>query len=62
MEVDLSGINQLFEEKGQGPHLLEMEFEPVTQAPVEYISNRTGRDTVRWTYQHKLTKTEVNRY
>jgi hypothetical protein len=52
----------LFEGKGQGLHLLELEFEPTTAAPVEYISNWTGRETVQWTYCHKLTKTEVNRY
>jgi hypothetical protein len=62
IQVDFSDINKLFEEKGQGPHLLELEFEPVTPAPVEYISNRTGKETVRWTFRHKLTKTEVNRY
>jgi hypothetical protein len=62
VEVDLTDINALFEEKGQGPHLLEMEFEPVTEAPVNYVSARTGNETSRWSWRHKLTKTEVHRY
>lgn len=62
VDVDLSDINNLYEEKGQGPHLLEMEFEPVTEAPVEYVSVRTGKNTIRWTWRHKVTQAEVNRY
>lgn len=60
--VDLTDINKLFEEKGQGPHMLEMEFEPTTEAAVEYVSNRTGKPTSRWTWRHKLTQSEVHRY
>jgi hypothetical protein len=62
VDVDLSDINKLFEEKGQGRHLLEMEFLPITEGPVNYISKRTGKPTKRWTFKHKTTGVKVNRY
>jgi hypothetical protein len=62
MDIDLSDINKLFEEKGIGRHLLEMEILPVTEEPVNYISKRTGKPTKRWTFKHKTTGVKVNRY
>jgi hypothetical protein len=62
VDIDFSDINKLFEEKGQGRHMLEMEFLPVTEGPVNYISKRTGKPTKRWTFRHKLTDVKVNRY
>jgi hypothetical protein len=62
VDIDLSDINKLFEEKGNGRHLLEMEFLPVTEEPVNYISKRTGKPTKRWTFKHKTTGVKVNRY
>jgi hypothetical protein len=61
VDTDLSDIHKLFEEKGQGSHLLEMEFEPVTdEAPVPHPSHSTGKLTIHW--KHKLTAVEVRRY
>ena len=39
-KADFTDINECHGEKGQGPHLLELEFEPVTDEPEEYISSR----------------------
>jgi hypothetical protein len=61
VDIDLSDINKLFEEKGQGRHMLEMEFIPITEGPVNYISKRTGKPTKRWTFRHKITEEKVNR-
>ncbi len=62
-EVDLSDIDKLFKEKGQGPHLLEMEFVPVTESPVEYTSAKTGLQTRAWIWRHKsVEKVEARRY
>lgn len=60
--VDFSDIDKLFEEKKQGSHMLEMEFEPVTDAPEEYESARTGKLTQRWTWRHKITGFHVKRF
>jgi hypothetical protein len=62
VEVDLTDINNLFSERGQGPHMLEMEFEPTTATAEEYVSRRTGKLTQRWAWKHKLTKNNVQRY
>jgi hypothetical protein len=62
VDIDLSDINKLFEEKGQGRHMLEMEFIPVTEGPVNYISKQSGEPTKRWTFWHKITEEKVNRY
>jgi hypothetical protein len=61
-EVDVSDIDKLFTEKGKGPHLLELEFEPVTEQPVDYLSSVTGEMTRHWKWKHKLTGGEVKRY
>jgi hypothetical protein len=62
-DVDVNNIKNLFEERGHGRHMLEMEFEPTTETPVEpYTSNRTGRLTTKWTLRHKFTKEVVHRY
>jgi hypothetical protein len=63
VDADLSDIHKLFEEKGQGSHLLEMEFELVTdEAPVPHPSRSTGKLTIHWKWKHKLTAVEVRRY
>jgi hypothetical protein len=62
-DVDVNNIKILFEERGHGWHMLEMEFEPTTETLVEpYTSNRTGRLTMKWTWRHKFTKELVHRY
>jgi hypothetical protein len=63
VEVDLTNINDLFAKKGQGPHMLEMEFKPTTETPLEpYISPRTGKLTTKLTWRHKMTEVEIRRY
>jgi hypothetical protein len=62
IDADLTDVHKLFEEKGQGSHLLEMDFEPVTDGAVENPSARTGKPTVFWIWRHKLTEVEVRRY
>jgi hypothetical protein len=62
IDADLTDVHKLFEEKGQGSHLLEMDFEPVTDGAVEHPSTRTGKATVFWIWRHKLTEVEVRRY
>jgi hypothetical protein len=42
--------------------MLEIEFIPITEGPVNYISKRTGKPTKRWTFRHKITEEKVNRY
>jgi hypothetical protein len=59
IDVDVSDIDKLFEERGQGPHLLEMEFVPATEAAVQYVSKRTDKPTTRWTWRHKIIKMVV---
>jgi hypothetical protein len=62
IDADLTDVQKLFEEKGQGLHLLEMDFEPVTDGAVENPSAMTGKPTVFWIWRHKLTEVEVWRY
>ena len=42
-QADLMDIDNLFTKKGQGPHMLKFEFVPVTDDPVEFISDRMGK-------------------
>jgi hypothetical protein len=62
IDADLTDVHKQFKEKGQGLHLLEMDFEPVTDGGVENPSARTGKPTVFWIWRHKLTEVEVWRY
>jgi hypothetical protein len=55
-------LTDVLEEKGQGSHLLEMDFEPVTDGAVKNPSARTGKPTVFWIWRHKLMEVEVRRY
>jgi hypothetical protein len=59
INADLTEVHKLFEEKGQGLYLLEMDFE---HGGVENPSARTGKLTVFWIWRHKLTEVEVRRY
>lgn len=63
IETDLSDIKKLFDEKGKGPHLLEMDFEPTTEGPEEYVSTKTGALSKCWIWKHKLLpNVEVKRF
>ena len=61
-QADLMDIDFFFTKKGQGPRMLEFEFVPVTDDPVEFISDRTGKQTRCWTWKHKLTDVEIKQY
>lgn len=61
-DADLSDINKLFAEKKNGPHMLENEFEPVSDEICTYKSDRTGKFTKHWKWKHKLTGHVVKRY
>jgi hypothetical protein len=61
-EVDLTDINDLFAEKGRGPHLLEMDFEPMTTDALSFMSVRTNKETKVWKWKHKYTGRIVSRY
>lgn len=61
-DADVSDILKLYSEKKQGSHLLELEFEPSTEGPEEYVSARTGNPTQCWTWKHKRTGVEIKRF
>jgi hypothetical protein len=61
-EVDLTDINDLFAEKGRGPHMLEMDFEPMTVHAQSFVSTRTSKETKVWKWKHKYTGRVVSRY
>ena len=60
--ADFSDINELFKDLGRGPHMLELDFEPLTKDPTVYVSSRTGNETKCWKWRHKYTGKEVSRY
>ena len=61
-DADVEDIDKLYAEKGTGPHMFELEFEPVVTEPVEKESSRGGHTIRIWPWRHKLTKKEVNWY
>jgi hypothetical protein len=64
-EVDLVNfpdIEDYFQKWGKGPHLLEFEFKPDTEEPVEYTREKCGRVSRYWRWSHKLTNTVVKRF
>jgi hypothetical protein len=62
VDVNVDDIQKLFAEKGQGSHMLLMDFDPTTAGPVLEPSFRTGKDVLVWVWKHKLTGAEVRRY
>ena len=60
-DADVADIDKLFAEKKQGSHMLELEFEPAGD-PEEYVSSRTQKTTMCWTWKHKLTGAVIRRY
>jgi hypothetical protein len=63
-KADLTDIDKLFTEKGTGPHMYELEFEPCTPQPIEYASTSTNSNklTRRWDWKHKVTGVIIKRY
>ena len=55
-------IDIYFEKHGRGTHLLEYEFSPDTEDPVDYIRVGCGRPSQYWCWTHKLTKVSVKRF
>jgi hypothetical protein len=62
VNVDLDDIHKLVADKGQGLHMLLIEFEPKTDEPVICPSLHTGQDVNVWIWKHKMTDAEVCRY
>ena len=59
--IDLSDIDAIFKEKGRGPHLLEIEFEPMTKEPETY-KKKGGTMSKRWEWKHKVEGKEILRF
>jgi hypothetical protein len=63
IDTDFADIDKLFQEKGQGPHLLELDFFPTTAGGETQQSRCTGgQDTAPWIWQHSITEKLVSRY
>jgi hypothetical protein len=63
IDTDFADIDKLFEEKGQGPHLLELDFFPTTAGGETQPSKRAGgQDTTAWIWQHNTMGKLVSRY
>jgi hypothetical protein len=71
--AELDDIDELFRKKGRGPHMLEMEFDKVTEFPTDYMqrcgNTNTGKTLQKWEWLHRLTpqskskpKNPVTRY
>jgi hypothetical protein len=60
-EADMTDIDKVFADFQQGPHMLELDFEPAGEIE-EYTSVRTGLPTACWIWKHKLTGHEIRRY
>jgi hypothetical protein len=62
VDVDLDDVHKLFADKGQGPHVLLIEFEAKTADPVICPSLGTGQEVNVWIWKHKITDAVVCRY
>ena len=58
---DMADIDNFYKEKGKGPHLVEMDWKPVTKKPIRY-RNEDGDLKLKWNWQHKLTGKVITRY
>jgi hypothetical protein len=52
--IDMKDIDELFSVEGRGPHLLEFEFDPVTEEPELYV-NSHGEEKQKWLWKHRIT-------
>jgi hypothetical protein len=62
VDADLTDINELFEKKGRGKHMLELDFLPTTTEGVTEPSPRLGKPIRVWVWKHKTTEAEIRRY
>jgi hypothetical protein len=62
VDADFTDINELFEKKGRGKHMLELEFLPTTTEGVTEPSPRLGKPIRVWVWKHKTTEAEIRRY
>jgi hypothetical protein len=63
--ANLSDIDELFQKKGRGPHMLELEFDKVTDSPIDYLQRTrsgvsTGVTLQKWLWLHRLTPGRKN--
>jgi hypothetical protein len=58
-EVDLSDINRLFAERNRGPHMYELDFEPIEDEPPLV---KVNGESPHWAWRHKYTDKVINRY
>jgi hypothetical protein len=63
--AELDDIDELFRKKGRGPHMLELEFDRVTELPVDYPQKgpggrSTGVILQKWEWLHRLTPIKKN--
>lgn len=60
--ISTDDIESFYLEHGRGTHLLEYEFSPDTEEPVEYIRAGCGLRSRYWCWTHKLTNISVKRF
>jgi hypothetical protein len=60
--ISTEDIDVYFEKHGRGTHLLEYEFSPDTEEPIDYIRSGCGRPSRYWCWTHKLTNVSVKRF
>jgi hypothetical protein len=58
-DADLTDINLLFAEKSKGPHMYELDFEPMEEEP---LLTRAKTETIHWKWKHKFTGKVIKRY
>jgi hAT family C-terminal dimerisation region len=61
LHIDVSDIDSFFQLEGRGPHLLEFEFTPDTEEPVEYLLTN-GKPSRYWCWTHRSTGVSVKRF
>jgi hypothetical protein len=60
-EFDFSDIDTLYERRGKGPHLLELDFVQVDAECTPYI-NRNEEQSSWWMWAHRLTGQKCKRF
>ena len=60
-EVDLKDIDDLFSSSGTGSHMLELDFIPDLEGPIDYL-NKYQVPSQYWTWTHRLTGYKLRRF
>jgi hypothetical protein len=58
---DFSDIDELFQEEGKGPHMIELDFFGDPQGPVDYI-NKNEIQSKWWKWTHRFTGYSLKRF